>query len=201
MTASKGLTLVRRDAMKSKSILRCGTALLLLLLVTANRARATVVTYNYIGSHYTVTNAPNEPGFMLSDHITATITLDSASWGMQGFALSGNLQSGPYSAFDTGTVTTDATGNILTWNLTGSIPGLDIDSGGNLDGSGVDNIFGDRPSGGVVFDSASVSYGIGSRTSGSNGWTMASPVPEPATVGLLTAGALVCWLRRKRANR
>jgi hypothetical protein len=184
------------------TFLLCVSVGLLLTFGRGNRAQAVPVTYTYIGSNYTQTNAPNEPGFTLSDHIIATITLDSVDWGTTVNSppgSSGVINSGPWQVgTDSFHVTTDLAGTIIAWNLSGAIPGLDIATGGSSDGSGFDTIFGDRPSGGSVFYQASVQYQAGPRPPGT-GWTMV-PIPDEASSLLLLLLVLVpiLYLRHVR---
>jgi hypothetical protein len=186
--------------MKTTSALLCASVLL--ILCTVNQAQAVIVTYTYIGDNYTQTNAPKEPGFTLSDHVYVTFTLDSAFWGTTSFVF-GTISSGPWQVgTDANSITTDLAGTIINWNLSGALPGLDISTGGSPDGSGYDNIFGDRPSGGTVFYEASVQYEAGSRKPGS-GWTMV--VPEPSTFALLIVtvigvGAWTCRRSLRKAS-
>jgi len=188
--------------MKMTSTLLCFGACFLLTLVAINQAQGIPVTYTYVGSTYTTTNAPNQPGFTLSDSIFATITLDSDTWGTEvnhppgSFGL---INSGPWQVgTDAFHVTTDLSGAIIAWNLSGAIPGLDISTQSNLDGSGYDTIFGDRPSQGREQFVASVFYTGGSRIAG-GGWTMIS-VPEESSSLLLFCLALIpmfCVLRAR----
>jgi hypothetical protein len=179
--------------MKTKPPLLCASVWLLLSLATVNQAQAFLVEYTYIGSNYTQTNAPSEPGFTLSDHVFATISLDSIFWGTTVNGGSGLINSGPWQVgTDAFHVTTDLAGTITAWNLSGAIPGLDISTGGNPDGSGLDNIFGDRPD---ATGAASVQYAAGPRPPGT-GWTLI--VPEPSTFALLIVAAIgvagwMCW--------
>jgi hypothetical protein len=167
--------------MKATSTFLCASVLL--ILCTVSQVKGILVTYMYIGDNYTQTNAPKEPGFTLSDHLVATITLDSIFWGTTINTSGGGLiSSGPWQVgTDALIVTTDLAGTITSWGLSGALPGLDISTSGNADGSGFDNIFGDRPSGGTTFYMASVQYEPGTRKGA--GWTMV--VPEPSTFALL----------------
>jgi len=189
---------------KTTSPLLCAAVSLLLTLGTVNRAQAFLVNYTYFGSNYTQTNAPSEPGFTLNDHVVATITLDSSFWGTTvnhppgSFGL---INSGPWQVgADAFHVTTDVAGAITAWNLSGAIPGLDISTSGSPDGSGGDNIAGDRPSGGLFFDGASVGYLAGSRIP-STLWTMT--IPEPSTFALLivTVTGVGAWICRRPASK
>src|SRR4051812_24886327 len=98
------------------------------------------VTYHYTGSPYTDTNAPAEPGFRLTDFIVATIELDSNSWGKSDSLAGGSITSGPFTvSCDACRITTDASGSIVGWYISGAMPGLDIRSRTEQD-----LIFGDR---------------------------------------------------------
>ena len=191
-----------RIRMKMTSTQLCFSAWLLLTLVAVNQAQGIPVTYTYVGSTYTSTNAPNEPGFTLSDFVFATITLDSDTWGTEvnhppgSFGL---INSGPWQVgTDAFHVTTDLAGTIIAWTLSGAIAGLDISTQSNLDGSGYDNIFGDRPTQGREQYAASVIYAGGSRIAGGS-WTMMS-VPDESSSLLLFCLALIptlCVLRAR----
>ena len=111
--------------------------------------------------------------------------------------VSGTITSGPWQVgTDANSITTDLTGTVINWNISGALPGLDISQGGSPNGEGYDNIFGDRPSGGTFFYGAQVLYEAGSRKPGS-GWTIRA-VPEPSTFALLIVtiiGAGFCTCR------
>jgi len=168
------------------------TCLLLLLTFFAlNDAHATLFTYHYVGSTYTRTNGPGVAGFTFCDRVTAEVTLDSAYWGttvnspINGYGL---IISGPWQVgADAFRITTDSAGRILAWSLSGAIPGLDISTGGSADGSGYDDIFGDRPSQGQVRYGADVFYSAGSRAPGS-AWVR---VPDRCSTLLLFSLSLV----------
>jgi hypothetical protein len=188
--------------MKITSTLLCASVQLLLTLGTVNQAQAVPITYTYTGSTYTQTDAPSEPGFTLSDYVFATITLDSAFWGTTVNSppgSSGLINSGPWQVgADAFHITTDLAGTIIAWSLSGAIAGLDISTGGNLDGSGYDNIFGDRPWQGQEFHGASIQYQAGSRPPGS-GWTMVS-VPDESSSLLLFLLVLIPMLCFRHAQ-
>lgn len=170
---------------------------LFLGLTAARHAAANPVTYLYTGSTYTSTNAPTTPGFMLTDSITVMLTLDSATWGTETPNIALSLRSGPYVVGDGGRVTTDATGAILAWSLSGALPGLDLFTSGNTNGSGIDEIFGDRPSGGVSQYLASVSYAAGSRNPSAS-WTV---VPEPSPLALVGFSSAALFVARRVYSR
>lgn len=169
--------------MKTELAVIWGSAWLSLVLGTVDHARAFPVKYMYTGRVYTQTSAPNTPGLTLTDNVSVFLTLDSVYWGGEvnhppdafGLINSGTWQVGT----DGFRLTTDSAGTILGWNLSGAIPGLDIATGGGLDGSGYDDIFGDRPTHGRENVGASVYYEAGSRPPG-GGWTMLTPTPTPA---------------------
>ncbi|MFL6531483.1 MAG: PEP-CTERM sorting domain-containing protein [Chthoniobacterales bacterium] len=178
--------------MKSAAAFLYATVLLV-GLTAFSQLEASPVTYSYIGSLYTSTNAPTTPGFRLTDNLTVTLTLDSASWGTETSNIGLSLQSGPYQAGDGGRVTTDLTGAIIAWSLSGALPGLDLFTTGSANGSGLDEIFGDRPSGGLVQYVAMVSYGAGSRSSAGS-WAI---VPEPSPLALLSLALLALLVMRR----
>ena len=131
--------------MKTASTLIGYTVWLLLTLGMASQTQAIPVTYTYMGSTYTESTFPNVPGLTLNDRITASFTIDSASWGTEvNPAILNNISSGPIALMENGArVTTDPTGAVINWSLGGAAPGKDIFTGGNVDGSGKDAIFGD----------------------------------------------------------
>jgi hypothetical protein len=182
--------------MKIASTLIGTTVWLLLTLGMVSQTQAIPVTYTYVGSTYTQTTLPGVPGLTLNDRITASMIIDSVSWGTESGVISGNMNSGPYSLFDAGRVMTDPAGAVLAWNLSGSAPGKDMASGGRADGSGLDIIFGDtfvEPHG-TFLSGALVNYQAGSRVPSSS-WSIVGVPDVSSTLALLSLSLipLLCF--------
>jgi hypothetical protein len=193
--------------MKTTSTLIGATVWFLLTLGTVNQIHAIPITYTYTGSTYTQTTLPGVPGLTLFDRMTASITMDSALWGTEDADISsGVINSGPYSLFDSGRVTTDSAGAVLAWALSGSSPGKDVFTVGHADGSGRDIISGDTfilpPP--FIHGSAWVDYLAGSRIPGKS-WSMVGVPDACSSLSLLSLSliSLLCFWhsQRKQASK
>jgi VPDSG-CTERM motif len=106
--------------------------LTLAIAALTTHADATPITYSYVGANFTSGTGP--AGFTTSDNITASFTVNNLLAPNMTFDLTSigatmrTISNGVYTLECLGFVTTDASGNIVSWGLTRE----DLVSGGAL---------------------------------------------------------------------
>jgi hypothetical protein len=163
--------------------------LLALTCLGLAQAHATLYTYSYNGDPYTSSTNPNLPGVRLIDRLTSSFIIDDSLWGTEAHnAFLAPLRSGPYEDAYATRILFDATGQILSWGISGDGAGFDSLTRGLLDGSGLDFFAGVRMTNGEHYDAASVTYPVGSPSR----WVIRpvlQSVPDSGSSALLLAGA------------
>jgi hypothetical protein len=144
---------INRKAAKTMKVILATPCACLAVASLTTTAHAIPVTYTYIGDNYATIDREG-PGCTATDHITVSFTMDSSYWGtsinqrdfdlsLSPFGLPENqiLSSGPWlMGFETAKLSTDSFGHVLSWGFFCAFAGLDISTGGNADGSGLDII-------------------------------------------------------------